>query len=277
MRLFILITAFSAVFSQTVFSQKKEQTPAPAQKVVSGVVLLNNKTAPDAKTLLASLKKDWTLKVDSSSVAEKTIVFTGPGAATVMIAFLDYPVPAAEIGTAARISWLWKNGADEALRHQSQVVISVIGTEGKALDLYKLFTAVAGGVLENTNACGVYMADQYLLLSKGFYTSAARNMRDNQTLPLYCWAYFGMTQENDLSSGYTWGLQEFGLSEMEIVNSKQTMADVHAVLYDAAITVVQYNLKLQDGQRFTTLEGQKLTGKRSKGVYQEGETFKIEY
>ena len=73
------------------------------------------------------------------------------------------------------------------------------------------------------------------------------------------------------------GLQEFGLSEMEIVLSKQSQPDVHAVLYDAASTVVQYNLQLQDGQTFTTLEGLKLQVKRSKGVYQEGETLKIEY
>lgn len=277
MRFFILLTAFSAVFTYPVFAQKKEQTPAPAQKVVSGTVLLNDKKAPDAKTILAALKKDWKLKVDSSSIAEKTIVFTGPGAATVMIAFLDYPVPSAEIATAARISWLWKNGAEEALRHQSQAVISIVGQESKSLDLHKLFTAVAGCVLENTNSCGAYMADQYLLLSKGFYTAAARNMRDNQSLPVYCWIYFGMTQDKELNSGYTWGLQEFGLTEMEIVQSKQSLADVHTVLYDAASTVLQYNLKLQDGQTFTTVEGQKLTTRRSKGAYQEGETLKIEY
>ncbi len=275
MRFFILLVAFSAVFSQHIVAQTKDQ--APAQKVVSGTVLLNNKTPLDAKTLLAALKKDWKLKTDSATVAEKTIVFTGPGAATVMIAFLDYPVPSGEIATAARISWLWKNGADEALRHQSQAVISVIGMESKSLDLHKLFTSVAGGVLENTNASGIYMADQYLLLSKGFYTSAARNMRDNQTIPVYCWVYFGMTQDKELNSGYTWGLLEFGLTEMEIVQSKQPLADVHAVLYDAALTVITYNLQLQDGQTLTTTEGQKLPVKRSKAVYQEGETLKIEY
>ncbi|MBV6440349.1 MAG: DUF4261 domain-containing protein [Haliscomenobacteraceae bacterium CHB4] len=277
MRLFILLLAFNAVFSLTTAAQKKDQAPATEQKIVSGTILLNDKTIPNAQTLLASLRKDWKIKTDSSSVAEKTIVFTGPGAATVMIAFLDYPVPAAEIATAARISWLWKNGADEALRHQSQAVISVVGKEGKSLDLHKLFTSVAGGVLENTNSCGTYMADQYLLLSKGFYTSAARNMRDNQAIPLYCWVYFGMTQDQELNSGYTWGLQEFGLAEMEIVRSKQSLADVHATLYDAALTVVQYNLKLQDGQSFTTVDGQKWTVKRSKAVYQEGETLKIDY
>lgn len=274
MRFFILLLAFGAISSHPVFAQKKEQTPA--QKVVSGTVLLNDKTVPDARALLAALKKDWKIKTDSSSIAEKTIVFTGPGAATVMIAFLDYPAPSAEIATAARISWLWKNGADEALRHQSQAVISIVGAESKSLDLHKLLTAVTGCVLEKTNSCGAYMADQYLLLSKGFYTAAARNMLDNQSLPLYCWVYFGMTKDKELNSGYTWGLQEFGLTEMEIVQSKQSLADVHAVLYDAALTVVQYNMQLQDGQSLTTLEGQKVTVKRSKAVYQEGETLKIE-
>lgn len=278
MRFFILLAAFSAVFSNQIFAQNKDQKPQSQQKVVSGTVLLNDKTVPDAKALLAALKKDWKLKTDSSNVVDKTIVFTtGPGAATVMIAFLDYPVPSAEIATAARISWLWKNGADEALRHQSQAVISVIGTAGKTLDLNKLFTSVAGCVLENTNSSGIYMADQYLLLSKGFYTSAARNMRDHQTLPIYCWIYFGMTQDKELNSGYTWGLQEFGFNEMEIVQSKQSLADVHTVLYDAALTVIQYNTKLQDGQTLTTVEGQKWVVKLSKAVYQEGETLKISY
>lgn len=272
MRFFLLLTVFTALFSPNVFAQKKE-TP-PAQKVVSGTVLLNDKTAPDAMTLLATLKKDWKLQTDSSSVAEKTIVFSSPGA-TVMIAYLDYPASPAEIGTAARISWLWKN-ADEALRHQSQVVISVIGKSNKTMELYQLFTKVTAGVLENTNSCGVYIGSQYLLLSKGFYTAAARNMRDNQTVPLYCWAYFGMAQEKDLNSGYTFGLQEFGLLEMEVVNSKQSMADVHSMLYDAALTVLKYNSQLQDGQTLTTVEGQKLKVRLSKAAFQEGETLKLE-
>jgi hypothetical protein len=276
MRLFILLAVFSAAFSKNVFAQKNDTAPASEQKIVTGTVLLNDKSAPDAKTLLATLKKDWKLKIDSSTVADKTAVFYAPNA-TIVIAFLDNPLPAAEIQTAARISWLWKNGADEALRHQSQAVISVIGAKNNTLGLYKLFTSAAGCVLENTNSCGAYMADQYLLLSKGFYTSAARNMLDNQTTPLYCWVYFGMAQEKELNSGYTWGLQEFGLKEMEIVNSKQSLQDVHGVLYDAAQTVVVYDTKLQDGQTLTTLEGEKLKVTLSKAAFQDGETLKLEY
>ncbi len=275
MRLILFVLTLQFLFLQSDFANTPEPQQAADQKVISGVVLLNNKTAPDAKALLAALKKTWKLRVDSSSIADKTIVFAESNA-TVMIAFLDYPVAPAEIRTAAQLSWLWRNAGEEALRHQSQVVISVIGTSAKTLDLYQLFTRVVGGVLEQTNSSGCYMAGQYLLLSKAFYTAAAANMRDNKTLPLYCWTYFGMISENGKSSGYTYGLQEFGLEEMEIVNAEYSAQEVHAMLYDAAQTVVQYNMKLEDGKAFTTLEGQQLIARRSKAAFQEGETLKLE-
>ena len=275
MRLTVLLIALFALFHQPIFAQKKD-TPSPQQKVVSGIVLLNDKTVPDGKAILASLRTKWKIKTDSSSVADKTIVFSVQNA-TVMIAFLDYPVPPAEIRTAAKFSWLWRTAEQEAGAHQAQAVISVIGEPNKTLDLYKIFTRVTGGVLENTKSAGFYMGERYLLLSRDFYLAAAVNMRDNQTIPLYCWVYFGMIQEKELSNGYTYGLQEFGLQEMEVVDSKQSLQDVHSVLYDAALTVIQYNMKLKDGQSFTTTEGQKLTVHLSKAAFQQGETLKLDF
>lgn len=278
MRLLILLVTFSGMCSGILSAQKSEPAPSPSnQKVISGVVLLNSKTLPDNKSILASLKKDWKLKTDSSSVSDKTIVFSAENA-TVMIAYLDYPVPPAEIRTAAQFSWLWQTAGQEAAGHQSQMVISVIGATNKTLNLYKLFTKVTGCVLENTQSSGYYMAGQYLLLSRDFYLSSARNLRDNQATPLYCWVYFGMIQEKELSNGYTYGLVEFGLREMEIVKSQQSLQVSHAVLYDSANTVIQYNMKLQDGQTFTTSDGQKLTARLSKAAFlQEGETLKLDY
>ena len=196
--LFAVLFAFlpAAVLAQT----KKTPAAAPvqktvaAQKVVSGSVLLNEKSAPDFKSLLATLKTDWKFRTDSVTTNAKTLVFTTPGA-TVTLAYLDYPVGPGEIKAAARLSWLWTPAAQEAGRHQAQVVISVIGSTGRALDLYKTFTRIAGGVLENTRASGLYMPNQYLLLSKGFYTAAAHNLLANNSLPIYCWVHFGMMEE----------------------------------------------------------------------------------
>lgn len=249
---------------------------APESKVVTGSVLLDQKTPLDAKGLLAALKTDWKIKTDSANIGDKTIVFSAPGA-TIMIAYLDYPVAPAEIKAAAQISWLWTKAAAEAGRHQAQVVISVISSNGKMLEAYKLFTKVAACVLEQRTASGVYMNNQYLLVPKGFYTAAAHNLSTNQVLPVYCWVYFGIQQEKDKSGGYTYGLQEFGAKEMEIANSKHQMQDVQAALYDAALYVIQSNVVITNGQSIPVSGDQKITVRLSKAVYIDGETWKLDF
>lgn len=261
----------------TLFAQKQNQPAAvEEQKVVTATILLSDKNTLETKSLVAALKSDWKINADSASTRDKTVVFSVPGA-TVMIAHLDYPVPAAEIKAGADLSWLWKNAAPEALRHQSQVVISVIGAATKTVELYKILTKVAGATLENTHATGYFINDRYLLLPKNFVLSAARNMLNEETLPLYCWVYFGMLQESEGASGYTYGLQDFGMQEMEVVNSKNTLTEVHSMLYELTGYLLQKNVRLQDGQTFEGLEDLKLPVRLSKAAFLQGQTMKLEF
>lgn len=237
-----------------------------AQQVVSGIIMVNDNAHLDTKALLGNLNADWKVKTDSVNSTDKTLVFSTNGA-TVMVSQLHYPADPIEIRAAAQLSWMWRAAVEEALPHQSQVLISVIGGADKSLELYQLFTKVAGALLENTNSCGVFMNSQYLLIPKGFYSAAAHNMLDNQTLPIYCWIYFGMPGDG---GGYTFGMEEFGLREMEIVKSSSNNVDVHATLYDAAASVLKYNSRPTEGEFIVTEEGTKIPVRLSKGVFLEG-------
>ncbi|MCK6690559.1 MAG: DUF4261 domain-containing protein [Thermoanaerobaculia bacterium] len=271
MRIFVfvitLIGAGSVLFAQ----QTANQT-----KVVTGTVLINDRTPLDFKTIPGALKTDWGVRVDSFNLAEKTLVLYTP-VATVMLANMDYPAPAAEIRGAAELTWMWETAADEALRHQSQVIISVIGAAGKPVDLYKLFTRVAAAVLDNTRSCGVYMNTQFVLQSRAFYLQAARNLTE-KALPIYCWVFFGMAQQEGQSSAYTYGMQEFGMPDLEIFKSSHSLQEAHAVLYDIVANALQNNIRLQDGSVVETLEGQKITLKLTKSALLEGQTLlRVEY
>lgn len=246
------------------------QAPLSAQKaseqlVVSGTILHQSKTIPDYKAFLVALKTTWKLKIDSVNISDKTVIFNAPGA-TVMIAYLEYPVAPDELGAAARLSWIWKTAAEECSKHQSQVVVSVIGSASKSLELHKIFSQTAAALLETTKAPGIYMDGQYLLLSNGYYTAAVRNMIQNQSIPVYCWVYFGRPGGGN---SFTYGLSEFGVPEMEISNSTNSEGEVHAALYDATASVIKYNTKLQDGQTLTTEEGLKAVVHLVKGTYLE--------
>jgi hypothetical protein len=268
MRNTLLLAVLTALFPVILPAQKKDAKPHET-KVVTGSVLLNQKAMPDAKALISALKSQWKLKTDSLNVGDKTVIFTAPGA-TVMLAFLDYPVGPSQIQGASRISWLWPAAATEAAQHKAQLVISVIGTNNRTLELYRTFTKVAAAVLEQSNASGIYMDSQYLLLPKGFYTAAAKNMTANQTLPVYCWIYFGMVDENGATGGYTYGLQEFGLPELEVVQSKHTLPEVHTVLYEAATQILRTAPRPNEPYTITTQEEQKVTARTAKAMYAQG-------
>lgn len=268
MRLFFILLFFS-ICSAPLSAQKAKEP-----RVVSGIVLASDKAPVDTKTLLNALKNDWKIKADSVSTADKTLTFNVQGI-TVMLAQLNYPVDPIEIRAAAQLSWLWPNGTEEALKHQAQIVISVIGNADKSLELHKLFTKVAAAVLENTHAVGVYMGSQYLLLQKGFYLSAAHNLSDSQSLPIYCWIYFGRPGSG---GAYTFGMSEFGLKEMEIVKSSHPEADVHSTMYDVVYSLIKYNTRLHDGESAITEEGQKIPVKQARGAFlQDSDVLQLQY
>ena len=273
MRIFASLLTLICLSVSTSFAQQ----PVNQSKVVTGTVLVNDRASLDFKTLLAALKSEWGVRLDSFSQAEKTLVLYTPGA-TVMLANLEYPAPLADLKGPAEAAWMWRTATEEISRHQSQVVISVIGPVNKPLDLYKLFTRVAAATLDNTRSCGVFMNTQYVLQSKAFYLQAARNLNE-KALPIYCWVFFGMFQHEgeNLSSGYTYGMQEFGMPDLEIVKSKHSLQEVHAILHDMVTDALQNNNRLQDGSLIETLEGQKLTLKLSKSTLMDAQTLKVEY
>lgn len=268
MRLPIILSTLIFLLTTTLQAQSDS-------KVVTGVVLLNDNKPIDFKTLADAAKKDWGIYVDSFNQAEKTLVLY-TASATIMLAHLDYPLPLAEIKSAAEGAWMWRDAGEEAPRHQSQVVVSVIGPGSRPVRLYQLFTRAAAAVLDNTRSSGVYMNTQLVLQSKAFYLQSARNL-DQQVMPVYCWVYFGMFQDGGQSCAYTYGLNEFGMTDLEIVKSKHSMQEAHAVLYDAVKDALQNNSILREGSTVETLDGEKVTLTRSKSVYLEGETLKVAY
>ncbi len=270
-----MLKYFFPLFFFFLTTRASAQTDA---RVVSGTVLLNSPAMPAANRILDELRNVWKIKTDSVHISDQTIVFaTQEG--TVMLAFLNYPAPQNEVFTAASISWLWKNAEAEATGHQAQMAISVLGSPQRApIKLYQLFTRVVAGVLSTSDASGVFMNEELLLLSKGYYLEAARNMSDDN-LPLYCWMYFGLMEEADGKSGaFTYGMQGFDMPEMEIVQSAHPLQETHAVLYDAAAYVLKYNVRPQEGRQIPLDAGLKLSVQLSEGHYvQERETVKLIY
>lgn len=265
-----------ALFVGFLCSFKVEARPLADDKIVTASVLLNEKNAPNFNAIIAALRTQWQLKVDSVTVADRTAIFSTPEA-TVMLAYLDYPTPKTDLEPAAAISWLWKTADKETAGHRAQVVISIAGSSRRALALYKLFTKVGATVLEKTDASGIFLSAQYLVVSKGYFMESAKNMQDN-ALPVYCWVYFGLLQQQGKTSCYTYGMQELGMPEVEVVRSEQPIAQTHAVVFDAVQYMLQYNITPTDGRALPIGDGQKIKTVYSEGVaLKDAKTVKLEF
>lgn len=157
------------------------------------------------------------------------------------------------------------------------MVISVIGTADRPLELHKLFTKTAGAVLDQTQFSGVdILSDQYLLLPKGFYVAAARNLLNGDALPLYCWIYFGM-QQKDGRSGLHLRPERVRNARNGNCRLRQRPAGRTCRLVRCDLLYREMEPPPERKEASEGLEDLKLPVVRSKAAYLEGETLKLAY
>lgn len=267
MRFSLLIALFSLFITAGVAAQTK---------VVTGVVLLNEAAMPSFKKITQNLSGKWTTKVDSLVINDKTAIFEANNV-TVTMAYFDYPDPSDDLMAACGISWLWKNAAQSAINHKAQLVISIIGEERRALEMYMLFARCAAAALESTGGIGVFMNSQYLVLEKGYYLTAAAGLLKQQSVPLYCWVYFGIMEKDGVSGGYTYGMSEFGSPELEIHSKEATMEELHNLLFEVARESVTARRPWKNGDMYTTGTGDKVTLRSATGTYLEGQVLEVKW
>jgi hypothetical protein len=267
MRFITLLLLFASHF--TSFAQAGQ-----ASRIISGTVLLSGPGLPGLEALTRTMTQDWQLRIDSSSTSDKTFILNS-GRITVMIAQLDYPVDHIEIRAASRLAWRWPDAETQALKHTSQAVISVVGDGVSGADMHIAFSKAAAAILASTTSAGVYMNAQYLLVSADSYLSAVKNMVDNQILPLYCWIYFGRPGDG---GAFTFGMGEFGCTDLEISGSQQQESDVQGTLYDAACSVLKYGGRQGEDAVIITEEGQKIPYKTARSSFIEGlDVWRLDY
>ena len=64
---------------------------------------------------------------------------------------------------------------------------------------------------------------------------------------------------------------------MEVGNSSQTSENIRAFLFNIAHYVLDYNVRFQDGQTVGVSEEEKIAISFSKGLFVDGDIFKLAY
>ncbi|MEJ1240591.1 DUF4261 domain-containing protein [Chryseolinea sp. T2] len=262
------------------FSFLKKLFNPPAKQssgVVLGMALLNEVPVIDFKKIIDELHYTHGLSVKEQQIDEgKGISVIQFDQSQVAIALIDAPIPGNELDFPSSISYYWPQAKEVVSNHKAHIIISVSSTTETKLNLYRTFTHVASTVLTHTNAIGIYLGNQTLVMPTHFYVGFANLMSDDN-LPLMNWIYIGVRAEEGKSSGYTFGLKEFGFDEIEILNSDESSTAIREMLFNLGHYVILNNVILNDGETFGIEPGQKLPIRRSKGKQLEGTIVKVIY
>lgn len=246
--------------------------------VVLGMAMLADVPVLDFKNIANELKSHYKVNLDKASIDEEkkgTGVFT-VGKFQILIVLMDVPIPASDLEVPCEVSYLWPEAKQEVPTHKSHIIISVTSKEKDVVNAYKLFSKTAATILKTTHALGIYLGNQQMVLPTDLYVEMTETM-DESTLPIVNWVYIGVWDEDNKRGGFTFGLEEFGFREVEIINSKHSREEIWDFLYNVAHYVILSDVTLNDGETIGFTPEEKLEVTVSDGVHIPGKTVKIKY
>jgi hypothetical protein len=257
------------------FWKSKKADKSNDSKIILGMVMLSNECPFDIDSFITDFKSYYPANIHEPTRDSTSFVFK-IAQETVAIGHMPVPIPSEDIEGTAKYAYNWQTALEDTADHKSHLIVSLIHGTQDQVKRFKLFTQILCSLLRTTNAIGVYKGNQSLLISKDDYLNEAAAMSE-EYLPLNLWIYFGLHTTDDSNSGYTYGLKEFGKTEMEVVNSSQSLEDIRDFLFNITHYVLVYDVTLQGGQTVGESEEEKIGISISKGRFTEGLTFKLAY
>ena len=255
------------------FFDKILKTKELASKTIIAMVILADETSFSYQKFLEDFQHYQPVSnADGDNVAAAFDV----NGESVALMNIDKPIPWDDIEGTAQYSYNWPKALEDLKDQKVHVVIALMGGSTDAIKRFKIHTKLICAVLRITDSIGVYIGDQSLLIPKDSYLNLAKFMSEEH-LPMYLWVYFGYRTINEKRSAYTYGLKAFGKSEIEIIDSDRTFAELEEIIYNVAHYVVLNDVAFKDGQTFGYTVDQKLNLNYSKGRFVSEKSFKLAY
>lgn len=238
-----------------------------------GFVLLADENW-DKEQLKNDLQTDWSLNAveNDDSIGENLVFPVGDMMA--VVGLMPTPVPGGEAEQNAANNYMWPEAVDTAKNHRAHLMVSVLGSESDQWEKGKLFVKLIACCCKQENALGVYTSGT--VFEPRFYMAAADMMKQGN-LPILNWIWFGLYRSESGMCCYTYGMEQFGKDEMEVLDANAQPSEVRDFLLNLVSYVLESGVTLKHGETIGFSPEDKHAISRSKGVSLPGVTLKIRY
>lgn len=254
--------------------KKKEEPKETKGGVLLAMPMYNNNESFDSERLITHLREYWHADVTYIENGNENISFRYDGE-TIVISIMGMSIPWSDLDSVIPYAYNWPKASEDLKKHNNHLIVTNIGSNTDIVTRFTIITKVLASIAATSNVVGIYNGLQSLVIPQKQYIESAEGLKNGQ-IPVDLWVYIGLRNTPTGRSAYTYGLKEFGKLEMEVINSQMGLEELYEFLLNICSYVIKSNVTFQAGQTLGYTAEQKIKISKSKGIFIEEETFKLD-
>ena len=239
-----------------------------------GFVLLDE-VRFDAEKYVKNLKEDWGMSYDFEITHDNSTIIADNNGMILTVSLMPAPIPDNEAIEQAKTNYRWDGAVEAAERHKAHLLVSVINRgDMDNIEGAKHYVKLLANATKQEGCLGINILGT--VIHPQMYYDFAKLYDENDDFPIENIVYIGLYgDENNTVSGYTYGLEQFGKKELEIIKSSEEAEEVYNFLASISDYIITSDVVLNDGETIGFSEEQKIQISVSKGIALDGETIKL--
>ena len=229
----------------------------------------------DAEKYVKDLKEDWNLDYDFEITQEDNTIIADYNGMIMTASLMPAPIPDNEAVEQAKTNYRWDGAVEAAERHKAHLLVSVINRgDMDNIEGAKHYVKLLANATKQEGCLGINILGT--VIHPQMYYDFAKLYDENDDFPIENIVYIGLYgDENNTVSGYTYGLEQFGKKELEIIKSLEEAEEVYNFLASISDYIITSDVVLNDGETIGFSEEQKIQISVSEGIALDGETIKL--
>lgn len=213
------------------------------------MVLFDETPVFSMEALAAAFTSNWPDLPPVTDMAEQdNILSFRLGEADIAILTAPVPVPWSDLEGPCATSILWPDATASVGAHKSHAIVTVRG-ELDPIAIATLLTQVSAALMAATpSALGVFWTNATLVVPKNLFIDFAVDVLPLGP-PLAIWVDYrvGPTDNEGVSRGFTTGLAELGLMELEAQAAPESPSELRKRFEGISGYLLEHGLVIQDG------------------------------
>lgn len=231
----------------------------------------------DKNKLIKDLREEWNIEIPSEDLTDEAddAIITTVNGYRVVISKFPSPVPNEEAEINASNNYLWRDAVAVTKTHEAHIVVAVLGDGEDIKERGLIYTEIMATCSKQENVIGVFTSG--VVFEPSHYIESAMMIKE-EALPIFNWIWFGLYQNDNGVSAYTYGMDVFGKYELEILDADEKPGKLMEFISSIVSYILLTDVELQDGETIGLSKKDKHKITLSKGIaLPEQNTLKIAY